>query len=119
MSDVDRRVLEARQESSAIKKRVLALCRDYPSVKGDYRLLWYRYIQRFHGARLSFKERSFFDELRRMPSPETIGRRYRELCEEGVEGVLPSEATQRKRRKRERVMRSAYSRSNLWDFEVV
>lgn len=116
MSDVDSEVLEARQRSDVIKNRVLSLCEDYPSVKGDYRLLWYRYIQRFHGAKLSFKGKSFFEELRVMPSPETIGRRYRELAEEGVD-VLPRAGTQLKRVKRCRVYRDFYGQKELVDEE--
>jgi hypothetical protein len=104
MSDVDQDTLEARANDPTCKELVKELCRVYPSVKGDYRLLYYRYL-RSQGLHLNVQE---FDLLRTLYSPETITRRYRELANDNPTDYAPTEATLSKRRKNEKVYRAYF-----------
>lgn len=85
MSDVSIMVLNSRMESESIKNNVAALCERYPSCKGDYRLLVYRYWTRVCGIKINLKT---FDEIRNCPSGGTIERRLRELRQEDEEKAL-------------------------------
>jgi putative component of toxin-antitoxin plasmid stabilization module len=104
MADVERETLEARANDPTCKELVATLCRVYPSVKGDYRLLYYRYL-RSQGLHLNIQE---FDLLRTLYSPETITRRYRELANDNPADYAPTEATLSKRRKNEKVYRAYF-----------
>jgi hypothetical protein len=104
VSDVPVETLEERANDPTCKDIVAELCRVYPSVKGDYRLLYYRYL-RSQGLHLNIQE---FDLLRTLYSPETITRRYRELAGENPEDYAPTEATLSKRRKNEKVYRNYF-----------
>jgi len=104
MSDVPLETLEARAEDPTCKHLVAELCRVYPSVKGDYRLLYYRYL-RSQGLHLNVQE---FDLFRTLYSPETITRRYRELANDNPVDYAPTEATLTKRRKNEKVYRAYF-----------
>lgn len=108
MSDVPKETLEERLDDPTCKILVAELCRAYPSCKGDYRLLYYRYI-RSQGIRITLRD---FDQLRALYSPETVARRYRELQDENPAEYAPTEATLLKRAKNEKVYR-AYFRHQL------
>lgn len=103
-SDVDRDTLEERVSDPTCKEIVAQLCRVYPSIKGDYRLLYYRYLRQA-GLHINLKE---FDLLRTLYSPETVTRRYRELADENPADYAPTEATLSKRRKNEKVYRAYF-----------
>lgn len=64
-------------------KNVLKLVRARPVCKGSYLILWCYYMNEYHGVK--FPE-GFFDRERwhEIPSPETIGRAYRKLKEQGL-----------------------------------
>ena len=107
MSDVPIGVLEKRVRSPKVRDLVEQLCRSRPSVKGDYRLLTYWMWKNYYGIKISLDT---FDMIRCAPSPETIGRRYREIVEEKDAEVgelknpfRPTAETQSKRRKNYRV----------------
>lgn len=104
MSDAPRDVLEQRLDDPTCKMLVAELCHVYPSVKGDYRLLYYRYI-RSQGIKITLKD---FDQLRALYSPETVARRYRELQDENPSEYAPTEATLLKRAKNEKVYRAYF-----------
>lgn len=114
MSDCSISVLEKRVRSPTVRENVSLLCKKYPSIKGDYRLLLYRYWREVCGINISLKT---FDEIRRAPSPMSITRRFQELNAEfqATYGSLgnpyaPSPETISKRRKNEFVHRDFYSK---------
>lgn len=114
MSDVAKVVLEERLRNSRVKDLVSDLCLRRPCVRGDYRLLQYYFLRDYCGIRISL---ATFDDLRRAPSPETISRRFRELCNEEPSVYCASVGTEAKRRKNERVWREYYAnkgRLNEW-----
>jgi hypothetical protein len=104
LADVDYDTLEDRANDPTCKEIVKEICRAYPSCKGDYRLLYYRYL-RYSGLHINLKE---FDLLRSLYSPETIARRYRELQNENPIDFAPTEETLLKRGKNERVYRAYF-----------
>jgi hypothetical protein len=104
MSDVDQEILEDRANDPKCKDIVRELCRHFPECKGDYRLLYYRYLRQA-GLHINIRE---FDLLRTLYSPETITRRYRELAGENPADYAPTEATLSKRRKNEKVYRAYF-----------
>jgi hypothetical protein len=106
LSKVSKVTLEARLRDGTARKMVFELCERFPECTGDYRLLYWRYLREFRGCTMSFDSlKPFFEALRAGYSPETIGRRYRELVEEAEANadeaalgvLLPSKATQVKR----------------------
>ena len=115
MSDCSVAVLKRRVESPKVLTLVDRLCRSRPSVKGDYRLLTYWMWKDFYGINISLKT---FDQIRSAPSPETIGRRYRELnaawradhSEAEHNPYAPSPETRLKRSKNYRVYRDYFAR---------
>ena len=106
MSDVPIEVLRKRQKNPRVKDNVAMLCTAYPTCKGDYRLLTYRYWRECCGITINLKQ---FDQLRHAPSPETITRRYRELRQELPEKYTPSKGTTEKRAKRNSIMHDYYT----------
>lgn len=106
MADVEVAVLERRQEDDTIKRCVAELCRKYPSVKGDYWQLCWRFWREYCGVKISF---ATFEAMRFAPSPETIGRRMRELKVENPFEYAATAPTEHKRWKRFRVMLEHYS----------
>ena len=106
MSDVPIEVLRKRQKNPRVKDNVTMLCAAYPTCKGDYRILIYRYYREICGINISLKS---FDQLRRAPAAESICRRYRELRQELPEKYTPSKGTTEKRAKRQAVYNEYYS----------
>jgi len=106
MADVPIEVLRKRQKNPRVKDNVAMLCAAYPTCRGDYRILIYRYYREVCGINISLKN---FDQLRRAPAAESICRRYRELREELPEKYLPSKGTTEKRAKRNSVMHDYYT----------
>lgn len=104
MSDADIEDLEDHWNDISCKDVVAAICKIYPSCKGDYRLLDYRYL-RYMGVNITLRD---FDQLRRIWSIGTVNRRYRELQDENPNEYAPTEATLLKRAKNERVIRKYY-----------
>jgi hypothetical protein len=91
-SKVSEKTLKKRLESDAAKKMVRELCEKYPTVRGDYRILTWRYLSDFRGCKMSFPEfEDFFVGLRGSFSPDTVGRRYRELVQEQQEKLKNAE----------------------------
>jgi hypothetical protein len=115
MSDVPIEVLRKRLWSGRIKDLVASVCERYPSCKGNYGLLLFR-VYRELGVR---NLRDFFDKMDGLPSPETVGRRFRELKEEDPERYRASLGTELKRSKNESVFREFYGARHLTDFVVV
>jgi hypothetical protein len=93
-----------RQETT-VKKKLAELCHKYPSIKGDYRLMTYRFWTEVCGIKITFKD---FNTIRRAPSPETIGRRFRELQASDPISYQPSLATIDKRQHNERLYRTYF-----------
>jgi hypothetical protein len=104
MSDVTHEVLQDRCADPTCKMLVAEICRAYPSCKGDYRLLYYRYL-RASGIKITLHD---FDHLRELYSPETVARRYRELQDENPVEYAPTEETLLKRGKNEKVYRAYF-----------
>lgn len=123
MSDVCKRVLEARMRSPKGAEIVDNLLYQFPDARGDDRRLYWRYVTQVLGVRLPFSEAS---KLFAGFSADTLGRRRRELIVKAreVENVnaldylLPKPGTRRKRVKREAVFREFYSDKQLRDFGV-
>ena len=115
MSDCSVKVLRRRVESPKVLIVVDRLCHSRPSVKGDYRLLTYFAWKDYYGINISLKT---FDQIRCAPSPETLGRRYRELnaawkaehSEAETNPYAPSMETRLKRSKNYRVYRDYFAR---------
>lgn len=108
MADVSVGVLQDRQSDLTCKKLVAEACERWPSCKGSYTELNLR-VSAMCGVR---SLRDYFNQLEEhlVYSPETVGRRYRELVEEDPVKFAPSAATLAKRAKRERVMKRYYGR---------
>ena len=87
-----------------IKDKVKAILEDYPSTRGDDRLLQYRFLEKYSPVKLAFHE---FEELRRLFSPETLPRRRRELQKEFPE-LRPLKRTTAKRERAENAERNYY-----------
>ena len=67
-------------KTGIVKENVKAIYKDYPSTRGDDRLLIWRYLRRHcPQVRLTFAQ---FDALRSIPSFESIRRRVQELRKE-------------------------------------
>ena len=97
-------------KTATVKAHVKEVYLDYPSTRGDDRLLIWRYLRRFHpNIRLTFKQ---FDELRSIPSFETIRRRGQELRAE-IPALQPKERTQQKRYRRSEAFRHYYGDGQL------
>ena len=79
MSDVPISVLKARLNNPTCKELVAEVCQRWPACKGNYGLLYFRVSQRLGISCL----KDYFAALEqgRAYSPETIGRRYREIDE--------------------------------------
>jgi len=115
MADVKLAVLEKRfdRQEDTVKGRLKELLRKRPYCRGDYRLMYYYFLKDCCGLNINLRE---FDKLRLCPSPETVGRRFRELQNEDVL-FAPSLATQRKRWRNEKLYRRRFgldSTLGLW-----
>jgi hypothetical protein len=117
LSKVSKTTLESRLRDGTARKIVFDLCERFPECTGDYRLLYWRYLREYRGCTMSFDSlKPFFEALRAGYSPETIGRRFRELLEEAeadgdqeaLEVLLPREATRVKRELNRQVFEGFY-----------
>ena len=106
MSLVEVAVLRKRLWSGRVKDLVEQVCVEYPACKGSYGLLLWRVYRKLGVYNL----RDFFDKMSGLPSPETIGRRFRELKQERPAEFNPSEATVEKRFNNELVYHEYYGR---------
>lgn len=99
-----------------VKDEVEQILREYPSSRGDDRVLIYRYVRNYcPQIKLSFKS---FEDLFKIPSFETIRRRGQELRREHDE-LQPTEKTQKKRFRRAEAMKNYYgSGMKITDFGV-
>jgi hypothetical protein len=104
MSDVPIEILKKRLWSGRVKDLVARICTDYPSCKGNYGLLLWRVYRQLGINNLH----DFFENINRLPSPETIGRRFRELQAADPENFAPSVSTATKRENNESVYREYY-----------
>lgn len=85
-----------------VKHKVRFILEKYPPSKGNDVILLYRYYQHFgNGVKIKAE---VFEQLLAVTSPESITR-ARRLIQEGGE-YLPSERVQKKRRRREQIIRS-------------
>jgi hypothetical protein len=99
--------MDEMQTLKAIHARVGKLLDEKPYVKGDYRLLDAIYLRKYHGVYLCrIINNDFvvleFDEIRKLPSMETINRSFR-LHQ--AKGKKPSLRTQEKRINREETIK--------------
>lgn len=96
-----------------VKDRVKEIYMDYPSTRGDERLLVKRYLDRFcPQVRLTASQ---FELLRTIPSFETIRRRGQELRRENP-GLQPTKRVQHKRYRREIAIREYYRETHIVDY---
>ena len=97
-----------------VKDRVEKILKEWPSTRGDDRLLQWRYLRAYTGVRLSFSQ---FESLRIMPSPETITRRRREIQAENEE-LKPTTRVRIKRKVREAALHNQFGKGlKLTDFQ--
>ena len=71
---------EFREKQRTIMQNISELCEKYPEVKGNYTLLYQRYVRYFCGLRWFVK----WELLHELPSPESITRAFRKLKEDGT-----------------------------------
>lgn len=100
-------------EQISIREKVHRILHKYPATRGDDRLLLFYYLRAYCSVKLTFSQ---FEELRRMPSPDTIGRRRREIQAENP-NMRPTEKTIIKREILQEENRNYYSKGlTLTDF---
>ena len=120
MSDVAKVVLEARLRNQVIKDRVHSVLLDYPATRGDDLALAMRYYRRYYPFIKSLWDLERASYEGRVPTPDTLSRRRRELVyDEGHAELLPREGTQRKRLKNAVVYWGYYGLKPLMDFEAM
>ena len=90
-SGVALETLESRLNSDTCKRLVWEILDAVPSTKGDYRLL-YEYARKEQLRRLNntnnFNNLTDFEKERMLYSPDTLGRRYREICDDWCRASL-------------------------------
>lgn len=87
------------QPVKKIYEKVVLLCKEKPVSKGDYRLLTTYYYWKYHFRKFGLP----FDELRKLPSPESITRAFRKAVENG--DIEPTEKMLLRREQREKTFR--------------
>jgi hypothetical protein len=97
-------------KTAKVKDNVKTIYLEYPSTRGDDRLLIKRYLDRFcPQVRLTAKQ---FELLRTIPSFETIRRRGQELRAE-IPSLQPTERVKQKRYRRSEAFRHYYGDGQL------
>jgi hypothetical protein len=93
-------MIENEQGLKTMIQRVKLLSERYPEVKGNYVLLYQRYIWYFEGLRWFVD----WEKLKTTSSPESVARAFRKAVEKGF--ILPTEKMKERRRKREEKIRN-------------
>lgn len=101
------------QKQISIKEKVHRILLKYPATRGDDRLLLFYYLRAYCSVKLTFRQ---FEELRKIPSPDTLTRRRQEIQAKN-ENMRPTPKTQLKRELLQEANRNYFGKGlKLTDF---